>query len=72
MPAGIVKWFDGRKGYGFIQPEGRQPDIFVHMSEVKKSGLQNLDAGDEITFDIKVSERNGRSGASNIKVVAKA
>lgn len=42
MQTGQVKWFDDRKGYGFIQPELSGPDVFVHASAVRKAGLQTL------------------------------
>ena len=45
MPTGTVKWFDQQKGFGFIQPEAGGPDVFVHISEVEKSGLGTLDEG---------------------------
>jgi len=53
---GIVKWFNNKKGYGFIeQEEGK--DIFVHYSLINMSGFKTLSEGDQIIFDLEESER---------------
>lgn len=53
---GCVKWFDSKKGYGFIQcPE--QEDIFVHYTSIRQRGFKTLDDGEEVEFDILMSER---------------
>ena len=52
---GFVKWFDARKGYGFISVDG-QEDIFVHFSNIDMSGFRKLDIGDEVEFEIKDSK----------------
>lgn len=60
---GIVKWFDARKGYGFITGEDGE-DYFVHYSEIQKEGYKNLRDGEEVTFD--TAERNGKTAAVNV------
>jgi len=65
MPAGKVKWFNSRKGYGFITPEDGQKDIFVHITTLEKSGLSYLDEGDKVSYEI--SEEDGKTKAINIK-----
>lgn len=56
MPKGIVKWFNDKKGYGFIkQEDGR--DIFVHFSSVNMQGFKTLAEGDEVSFDVEESDR---------------
>ena len=50
---GKVKWFKGSKGYGFIERDDKQKDVFVHMSAVKDAGIDYLDEGDVLTFDIE-------------------
>jgi CspA family cold shock protein len=50
---GKVKWFNGSKGYGFIERDDKQKDVFVHMSAVKDAGIDYLDEGDVLTFDIE-------------------
>ncbi len=49
---GKVKWFNGSKGYGFIERDDKEKDVFVHMSAVKDSGVDYLDEGDVLSFDI--------------------
>ena len=67
MPDGKVKWFNARKGYGFIAtPDGR--DVFVHYSSISGDGYKSLDEGDPVTFDMVDGEKGPR--AEN--VVAKA
>ena len=65
MANGTVKWFNSTKGYGFIAPEGSSKDVFVHISAVERAGLQGLNDGQAVTFDIE-SDRNGRESASNL------
>ena len=54
---GKVKWFNGVKGYGFIEREDEEKDIFVHFSAVKKSDLKYLEEGEQLTFEIKNSDK---------------
>ena len=66
MPTGKVKWFDARKGFGFIQPDGGGSDVFVHISAVERSGLSTLNEGQRVSFDI-ATER-GKKNADNLKL----
>ena len=63
MANGIVKWFDERKGYGFIEQEDG-PDVFVHHSGISGEGFKSLREGDRVTFDIE----QGRKGPAAVKV----
>ena len=65
MATGTVKWFDARKGFGFIQPEGGGKDVFVHITAVQAAGLNGLDEGQRVTFEV-VRER-GKEAAANLK-----
>ena len=65
MPKGKVKWFNKTKGYGFIEPEEGDKEVFVHISAVKDSGMEDLDEGQELEFEIV--ENNGKSSAENLK-----
>ena len=67
MPKGKVKWFNPDKGYGFIEPEDGSKDVFVHMSALETAGIDNLNEGDVVSFEV-VSE-NGKEKASDLKIV---
>ncbi|MBC8359762.1 MAG: cold shock domain-containing protein [Candidatus Aminicenantes bacterium] len=56
MPKGTVKWFNEKKGYGFIEQENGQ-DIFVHFTSITMPGFKTLAEGDEVKFDIEESDR---------------
>jgi len=67
VASGTVKWFNPTKGYGFIQPSGGGgKDVFVHISAVERAGLNTLNEGQQIDFEI-VSNR-GKESAENLKV----
>ena len=72
MPKGKVIWFNALKGYGFIRPDDEsKADVFVHLSELKKSELDSLSQGDEVKYQTYLSQKNrelsARIGAKNIK-----
>ena len=67
MTNGMVKWFNTNKGYGFIQPDNGNKDVFVHISAVEKSGLKTLLENQKVSFEI--NQDKGRSSAANIKVI---
>ena len=54
---GTVKWFDNKKGYGFISPSEGDKDLFVHMSEIKMEGFKTLKEGQEVDFEEGVSDK---------------
>ena len=56
MASGIVKWFNEKKGFGFIQQEGGQ-DLFVHYSSINMDGFKTLAEGDEVLFDVVETDR---------------
>jgi CspA family cold shock protein len=68
MAMGTVKWFNSQKGYGFIQPDDGQKDVFVHISAVERAGLSSLNEGQKVSFDIVADRRSGKSSADNLRV----
>ncbi|MCA0407004.1 MAG: cold-shock protein [Proteobacteria bacterium] len=68
MQTGTVKWFNAQKGYGFIQPENGGTDVFVHISAVERSGLNGLNEGQKVTFEIVADRRSGKSSADRLQI----
>ncbi len=68
MATGTVKWFNGQKGFGFIQPDEGGADVFVHISAVQSSGLNGLDEGQKINYEIVEDSRTGKSAANNLSI----
>ena len=66
MPTGTVKWFNGRKGYGFIEPDDGENDVFVHITAVQASGMDGLDEGQKLSFDLEEA-KNGKTNAVNLQ-----
>ncbi|MBJ6986585.1 MULTISPECIES: cold-shock protein [unclassified Devosia] len=62
---GTVKFFNTTKGYGFISPENGEKDAFVHISALQRSGLQSLNEGDKVTFELETG-RDGKVSAANV------
>lgn len=69
MDTGTVKWFNGTKGYGFIQPENGGNDVFVHISAVEQAGLSSLNEGDRVEYEV-VRGQNGKSSAEQLKLAS--
>jgi CspA family cold shock protein len=64
MATGTVKWFNATKGYGFIRPEDGSADVFVHVTAVQRAGLQALDEGQRVSYEV-VQDR-GKLAAANL------
>ncbi|MEW6453563.1 cold-shock protein [Leptospira sp. severe_002] len=69
MSTGTVKWFNGQKGFGFIQPDDGGKDVFVHISAVERAGMSNLNEGQKISYEIVADRRTGKSSADNLQAV---
>jgi cold shock protein len=65
MATGTVKFFNTQKGFGFIEPTDGGKDVFVHISAVQRAGLQTLNEGQKVSYDV-VTER-GKAAAGNLK-----
>ena len=66
MATGTVKWFNGQKGFGFIQPDAGGADVFVHISAVERSGMGSLNEGQKVTYEIEQDKRTGKSSAGSL------
>ncbi|MBN32296.1 MAG: cold-shock protein [Dehalococcoidia bacterium] len=64
MSSGKIKWFNSTKGYGFIVDDENSKDVFVHISAMKSAGIESLDEGDEVTYEVE--ENNGKTNAINL------
>ena len=69
MTQGTVKWFNSQKGYGFIQPNDGGKDVFVHISAVERAGMNGLNEGQKVSFDLVADRRTGKSSAANLRTV---
>jgi cold shock protein len=67
MAQGTVKWFNGQKGFGFIQPDDGGQDVFVHISAVERAGMHSLNEGQKVSFEVVADRRTGKSSADNLR-----
>ena len=65
MATGTVKWFNAQKGFGFIQPDSGGKDVFVHISAVERAGLNGLNEGQKISYEVQ--QERGKEAAVNLK-----
>jgi cold shock protein len=65
---GTVKFFNATKGFGFIEPQDRSKDVFVHISEVEKAGMSTLSENQTVSFELERGN-NGKTSAVNLKAV---
>jgi CspA family cold shock protein len=66
MTQGTVKWFNGQKGFGFIQPDDGSKDVFVHVSAVERAGMRSLNEGQKVSFEVVADRRTGKTSADNL------
>jgi cold shock protein len=67
MQTGTVKWFNGQKGFGFIQPDAGGADVFVHISAVERAGLGSLHEGQKVNFEVERDQRSGKMAAGQLQ-----
>ena len=67
MTIGTVKWFNGQKGFGFIQPDDGGGDVFVHISAVERAGMTSLQEGQKLSFELERDKRTGKTSAGQLQ-----
>lgn len=72
MTQGIVKWLNGHKGFGFIQPDDGGKDVFVHVSAVERAGIRSLNEGQKVSFEVVADPRTGKASADSLRTVGPA
>jgi cold shock protein len=68
MVTGTVKFYNDQKGFGFIQPDGGQKDVFVHATALERAGLRGLAEGQKVAFDTAEDRRTGKIAVNNIQI----
>jgi cold shock protein len=68
MTTGTVKFYNGQKGYGFIQPDDGGKDVFVHASALERAGIRGLSEGQKVSFDTQTDPRSGKVAVGKIAV----
>ena len=68
MATGIVKWFNGQRGYGFVQPDDGSKDVFVHISAVERAGISFLKEGQKVSFEVRADRKTGKTSAEDLQV----
>lgn len=67
MTTGTVKWFNGQKGFGFIQPDDGGQDVFVHISAVERAGFASLQEGQKLSYELERDRRSGKTSAGQLQ-----
>jgi CspA family cold shock protein len=67
MTKGIVKFYNGQKGFGFIEPEDGGKDVFVHATALERAGIGHLVEGQKVSFDTALDSRSGKIAVANIE-----
>ena len=68
MITGTVKFYNDQRGYGFIQPENGQKDVFVHATALERAGISGLREGQKVNFETAIDSRSGKTAVSTIEV----
>jgi CspA family cold shock protein len=68
MDTGTVKFYNGQKGYGFIQPDHGEKDVFVHATALERAGISGLHEGQKVKYDTQSDPRNGKIAVGTIEM----
>jgi len=63
---GIVKFFNGEKGFGFLTPDDGSEDVFVHFSQIQSDGFKSLAEGEQVEFNVAYDQMKGKTSAANV------
>jgi CspA family cold shock protein len=66
MTTGTVKWFNATKGFGFIQPDNGDADVFVHISAVERAGMREIVEGQKLNFELERDRKSGKMSAGQL------
>ena len=69
MATGVVKWYNSTKGYGFIAPDQGGGDVFVHASAVERAGMNGLQEGQAVSYELERDQRSGKTSAGQLQSV---
>ena len=67
MIKGTVKFYNDKKGFGFIQPDDGSKDVFVHATALERAGIHSLHEGDKVSFDTQEDRRTGKMAVASIR-----
>ena len=70
MNTGTVKFYNTQKGFGFIQPESGEADVFVHATALERAGISTITEGQKVSFEVEMDEKRGKTNAVNIQEAA--
>jgi CspA family cold shock protein len=70
MATGTVKWFNGQKGFGFIQPSDGSKDVFVHISALERAGIGFLGEGQKVSYELKTDTMRNKTSAENLELIS--
>ena len=68
MNTGKVKFYNSQKGFGFIQPDDGEKDVFVHATALERAGMTSLSEGQSVSFDTEVDSRSGKTAVSKLEL----
>lgn len=69
MNTGTVKFYNSQKGFGFIQPENGEKDVFVHATALERAGIGGLAEGQKVSFDTQIDSRSGKTSVGAIELL---
>ncbi len=69
MTIGTVKFYNGQKGFGFIQPDNGEKDVFIHISALERAGITGLAEVQKVNFDTSLDSRSGKTAVDNIELI---